>query len=197
MMHYPVNHAPLESTAPWATYDRALYFAVAQHRGQTRAGGAPYITHLIEVAENLRACNLPQDEQVVGLLHDTLEDTSTTFEQLVEGFGIRVADAVHALTDYFTPKHFPTANRAQRKVWEAGRLVGHNSLVQRVKLADIASNLDSAWLLDEGFQAVMIEEAEFLIQRLDRHHCDQLHNLALHALAGAKRALVNWRLSHI
>lgn len=75
----------------------AMEFAVMKHAGQMRKGGTiPYQAHVIEVMEAV--CRLTEDEAVraAAVLHDTLEDTATTREELLERFGQRVTDMVSA-----------------------------------------------------------------------------------------------------
>ncbi len=76
---------------------RAIEFAVAKHAGQPRKGTTiPYVTHVIEAMEIV--CRMTEDEELraAAVLHDTLEDTRTTKDELVEYFGSRVADLVAA-----------------------------------------------------------------------------------------------------
>ncbi|HEV2815367.1 MAG TPA: HD domain-containing protein [Solirubrobacteraceae bacterium] len=78
----------------------ALQFAVAHHEGQRReSDAAPFILHPLEVAVLLR--NRGYDDEVVaaGLLHDAIEDTDATVEDLREHFGPRVCELVRALSD--------------------------------------------------------------------------------------------------
>ncbi len=76
---------------------RAVLFAAMKHAGQTRKGsGTPYITHVMEAMAIVSEMTDDQEIQAAALLHDTLEDTDTTKEQLVHYFGERVADLVAA-----------------------------------------------------------------------------------------------------
>ena len=77
--------------------DRAVAFAAAKHAGAKRKGTTiPYITHVVEAMEIV--CHLTEDEEIraAAMLHDTLEDTNTTWEELTELFGERVANLVAA-----------------------------------------------------------------------------------------------------
>ena len=76
---------------------KALEFATKKHWGQTY-GDHEFIMHPIEVARLLEG--LGQSEEVIaaGYLHDTLEDTDTTYEELVKRFGYRVANRVFEVT---------------------------------------------------------------------------------------------------
>ena len=79
--------------------DRAYEFAANFHRDQKRRSGEPYINHPVEVAIIL-AHDLHMDEDVIcsALLHDTVEDTSATLEDLSDMFGADVASLVDGVT---------------------------------------------------------------------------------------------------
>src|SRR5688572_4208231 len=82
---------------------RALQFASVKHRNQRRkdANASPYINHLIEVAAVLAAEGRVTEDVllIAAALHDTVEDTETTFAELEEHFGATVAELVRELTD--------------------------------------------------------------------------------------------------
>src|ERR1700704_5039510 len=82
---------------------RAAYYAARQHIAQRRKGetAEPYINHLTEVAALLAEATGGEDVVLLagGLLHDTLEDTDTTYEDLVQRFGPEVAQLVAEVTD--------------------------------------------------------------------------------------------------
>ena len=77
---------------------RAYIFTAKVHRGQSRVSEEPYISHPLEVARML--AELRQDPETVsaGLLHDTVEDTSTTLQEIDEHFGEHVAELVDGVT---------------------------------------------------------------------------------------------------
>ncbi len=76
---------------------QAEIFAAMKHASQKRKGsGVPYIIHVVEVMGIVAGLTKDTDVQIAGLLHDTLEDTNTTREELIENFGKRVADLVGA-----------------------------------------------------------------------------------------------------
>jgi len=78
----------------------ALAYAVEQHAGQRRAGdGAPFVLHPIEVATLLADAGAPDHVIAAGVLHDTIEKTSTEAEDLRGRFGPRVAAIVVALSE--------------------------------------------------------------------------------------------------
>ena len=77
---------------------RAYEFASLQHDGQTRQSGEPYITHPLNVAYILADMYADTDTVCAGLLHDTLEDTNTTKEELAELFNKDIANLVDGVT---------------------------------------------------------------------------------------------------
>lgn len=76
----------------------AATFAASKHENQKRASGEPYIIHPLAVGEILIQLKMDADTICAGLLHDTLEDTATTYEELKELFGQAVADMVEGET---------------------------------------------------------------------------------------------------
>jgi len=77
---------------------RAYQFAAAAHDGQTRKSGDPYVTHPLAVAQIIAELKLDVASVCAGLLHDCVEDTSATVEQLSEQFGKEVAFLVDGVT---------------------------------------------------------------------------------------------------
>ena len=118
---------------------KALDFAASKHRDQRRkdAEATPYINHPIELAslliEHLGSEDLPVI--IAAILHDTVEDTETTAEELEQHFGREIRDIVMEVTD---DKSLPKDERKQLQVQHAG----HSSYAARlVKLADKICNL--------------------------------------------------------
>jgi GTP diphosphokinase / guanosine-3',5'-bis(diphosphate) 3'-diphosphatase len=118
---------------------RAAHFAALKHTNHKRKGenAEPYINHLAEVAETLAVHSDGQDLNLVvaGLLHDTLEDTQTTYEELVGGFGRDVADLVKEVTD---DKSLP---KAERKRLQVENTPHKSARAKMLKIADKLSNL--------------------------------------------------------
>jgi GTP diphosphokinase / guanosine-3',5'-bis(diphosphate) 3'-diphosphatase len=77
---------------------RAYRIAEEAHRGQTRHSGEPYINHCIAVASILADLRVPPEVVAAGLLHDTVEDTSVTLEDIRRDFGDTVANLVNGVT---------------------------------------------------------------------------------------------------
>ena len=78
--------------------EKAYIFSASVHQGQIRLSGEPYLTHPMEVCGILADMKLDEATLVTGLLHDTVEDTLTTLEQIEEAFGKEVAFLVNGLT---------------------------------------------------------------------------------------------------
>jgi guanosine-3',5'-bis(diphosphate) 3'-pyrophosphohydrolase len=78
--------------------EKAYIFSASVHLGQVRLSGEPYLTHPMEVAGMLADMKLDAASIITGLLHDTVEDTLTTKEQIQQAFGEEVAFLVEGLT---------------------------------------------------------------------------------------------------
>lgn len=81
-----------------ALIEKAYHFADQKHEGQVRKSGDPYISHCIGVAEILAELQAGPITICAGLLHDTIEDTPTTKDEIEKNFGKEVAVLVEALT---------------------------------------------------------------------------------------------------
>lgn len=118
---------------------RALAFAAHKHRDQRRkdAEASPYINHPIALAEVLAGEGGVSDAEVLAaaLLHDTIEDTATTAEELRAAFGERIAAMVVEVTD---DKKLPKAERKRLQIEHAA---GISDGAKLVKLADKICNL--------------------------------------------------------
>jgi (p)ppGpp synthase/HD superfamily hydrolase len=98
----PIDTAPIEAAAARSELiARAMAKATAAHTGQIRngSGGLPYIEHPKMVAATLAACDYDDVTLAAALLHDVVEDSATTVEELRAEFGDAVADLVAALSD--------------------------------------------------------------------------------------------------
>ena len=118
---------------------KALSFAAHKHRKQRRkdAEASPYINHPIALARALTGEGGVRDVQVLcaALLHDTIEDTETTREELDAAFGARVASIVAEVTDN---KRLPKVERKRLQIVHAAHITREAKLV---KLADKVCNL--------------------------------------------------------
>jgi (p)ppGpp synthase/HD superfamily hydrolase len=113
--------------------------AARRHNGQQRKGrgSEPYINHLAEVANLLAAATDGADAELVAAawLHDTIEDSETTPEELARKFSERVADLVVEVTDDMS---LPKSERRRRQVVDAPKKSADAKLI---KIADKISNI--------------------------------------------------------
>jgi len=89
--------------------DRAFATADQKHEGQSRKSGDPYITHPVAVAEILAELGLDQPTLIAALLHDTVEDTGYSLDELKSDFGAEVASLVDGVTKLDKLTYGPTA----------------------------------------------------------------------------------------
>ena len=124
------------------TVEEAEAFATKMHEGQTDKAGRPYIEHPRAVASKVDG----EKEKVVAWLHDTVEDTPATIEQIREMFGDEIADAVAAMTH---DKNIPYMDYV--------RNIKKNPIARKVKMADLSHNMDLSRLAnvtDEDLERV-------------------------------------------
>jgi GTP diphosphokinase / guanosine-3',5'-bis(diphosphate) 3'-diphosphatase len=130
----------------------AIGFAADKHRNQRRKDheASPYINHPIALANVLANEAGVEDECVLiaAILHDTIEDTDTTVEELLLAFGKDVTDVVMEVTD---DKSLPKADRKRLQVEHAPHLSGRAKLVKLAdkicNLRDIANSPPADWSL--------------------------------------------------
>ena len=116
---------------------RAMNLAYTAHHGQFDKGGVPYIFHPIHLAESM-------DDEIstcVALLHDTVEDTALTLEQLAAEFPKEVVEAVDLLT-----------HREGVDYFDYVRAIRQNPIAVKVKLADLSHNGDPKRICNQGNQ---------------------------------------------
>ena len=118
---------------------QAAHFAAQKHRDQRRTDKdtSPYINHPISVAKIISEIGNIEDPEVLAaaLLHDTIEDTRTTPEELIDNFGERVCSLVQEVTD---DKALPNLERKQRQIDHAKEISEGAALI---KLGDKISNV--------------------------------------------------------
>ena len=77
---------------------KAYNFAKEAHKEQKRESGEPYIIHPIAVAENLAELGMDTDTIVAGLLHDVIEDTKYTYDDVAREFNAEIANLIDGVT---------------------------------------------------------------------------------------------------
>lgn len=126
--------------------DRAIVFAVGAHHNTERRGkGFPYIVHPMEAVEIVATMTSDQELLAAAALHDTVEDTDVTVQQLREEFGDRIADLVHAESDQFTEGISEEDSWHDRKQAAIDRLAAASHDAKIVAMGDKLSNMRAIW----------------------------------------------------
>lgn len=126
--------------------DRAIIFAVnAHHNTERRGKGFPYIVHPMEAVEIVATMTTDQELLAAAALHDTIEDTDVTYEQLYEAFGERIAHLVHAESDQFTEGVSEEDSWHDRKQAAIDRLAAATHDAKIVAMGDKLSNMRAIW----------------------------------------------------
>jgi GTP pyrophosphokinase len=127
--------------APLDRIEKAFFFAEAAHRGQKRSSGEPYITHPTEVAVSLAEMHLDLATVITGLLHDTVEDTGVTLEQIEKDFGKDVAELVDGVTKLSKITFRTTEEKQAENFRKMIIAMAKDIRVILVKLADRLNNM--------------------------------------------------------
>jgi guanosine-3',5'-bis(diphosphate) 3'-pyrophosphohydrolase len=121
---------------------KAYVYSAKVHQGQIRKTGEPYLIHPLEVAGLLAELKLDEASVVTGLLHDTIEDTLATKDEIGELFGVEIAELVDGVTKL---SQFTAANTQEEKQAENFRkmvvAMAKDIRVLLVKLADRTHNM--------------------------------------------------------
>lgn len=137
---------------------RAYEFSERVHRGQKRASGEPYFTHPVEVAKIIADLHLDVASVATALLHDTVEDTLTTLEEIERQFGAEVASLVDGVTKIsqisFTSREEKQAENFRKMLLAMARDIR----VILIKLADRTHNMRTLDALSPERQLEIAQE---------------------------------------
>ena len=123
------------------TLNRAYVFGLKKHGTQLRASGDPYFSHPVEVAGILAEMRLDTDSIVTGLLHDTLEDTDATREEIARLFGENVARLVDGVTKLSRLEVQSESTKEAENLRKLVLAMSSDIRVLLVKLADRLHNM--------------------------------------------------------
>lgn len=141
---------------------RARAFAEAAHGAinhRRKHTDEPYTAHLARVADAVARVTTDAETIAAAWLHDVVEDTPTTLEDVARVFGTGVAKLVAAMTDV----DYAAGNRRQRKALDRARLASADPRAQTIKYADILDNAPDLSAHDPHFARVYVRECAALI----------------------------------
>ncbi len=146
---------PSEDLAP---LEKAFRFAAERHQGQKRASGEPYMVHPVMVTRQLAEMQMDMTCLETGLLHDVVEDTTATLEEIRKNFGNDVARCVDGVTKL---AKLDLADRAERQAESVRKMLlamVEDIRVILVKLADRLHNMRTLGSLDHDRQVRIAQE---------------------------------------
>ena len=143
---------------PEALLRRAAAFAENAHRGQFRRDGAPYITHPLAVAGILADMQADKESLVTGLLHDVVEDTPVSLEEIRKKFGEEIAFLVDGVTKISRIQFQNIQHKQSENIRKMIAAMGKDVRVILVKLADRLHNMRTIAFLPEEKQLFIADE---------------------------------------
>jgi guanosine-3',5'-bis(diphosphate) 3'-pyrophosphohydrolase len=155
---------------------KALDFATERHEGQFRKLGIgpkgeeltePYVEHVKRVSDMVKRAGFDHHVQAAALLHDTVEDTPTSHEEILKHFGPQVHQMVHDLTDV---PPTPGLNRAKRHQMNVERLSKAGYDTQSIKYADTIDNAPSLKQVKPDFYPLFVKEKTHLLAHMNNGH---------------------------
>lgn len=135
--------------------EKAYDVSKAAHEGQQRNSGEPYIIHPVEVAVILAEMELDCTALVAALLHDTIEDTTCTYDEIKAQFGVEVADLVDGVTKLTKLGKLPFTSKEEQQMENLRKMfvaMAKDIRVIMIKLADRLHNMRTLKYMNEGKQ---------------------------------------------
>lgn len=140
---------------------KAYVFSARAHQGQTRRSGEPYLIHPVGVASILAEMKLDVSSIVAGILHDTVEDTLTSLEEIEKYFGIEVRDLVDGVTKLGKIQFTSSEERQAENFRKMIMAMAKDIRVILIKLADRVHNMRTLeFMSEEGQERIARETAE-------------------------------------
>lgn len=146
--------------------EKACAFATAAHENinhRRKYTGEPYIAHPAAVADLVRSVPHTDAMLAAAWLHDTVEDTTATLNDIEREFGAEVASLVEQLTDVSRPDD---GNRSLRKEIDRAHTAKASPAAMTIKLADLIDNARSILARDPAFAVVYLAEKRRLLEVL-------------------------------
>ena len=170
------------------TLSKAYTFALNAHKDQKRDSGDPYLTHPVAVASILTDLKLDSATIATGLLHDTIEDTKTTYKTVEKEFGKEVADLVEGVTKISEIEGKIIENSKAENIRKLILATSKDIRVLLVKLADRLHNMRTLDSISDKNRRMRIakETMEIYAPLSDRmgmnHIRDELEDLSFKML---------------
>ena len=183
--------------------NKAYEFAIKAHKNQKRKSGDPYVIHPVAVANILSDLRLDSATIVTGLLHDTIEDTNTTYDLVLKEFGKEVADLVDGVTKISALENKVKENSKAENFRKLILATSKDIRVLLVKLADRLHNMRTLKAFEslEKQERIARETMEIYAPLADRMGMnrirDELEDLSFDILNNEARKLILERLNFI
>lgn len=186
-----------------AMLNRAYVYTVQKHGTQTRASGDPYFSHPVEVAGLMTDLKLDQETIATALLHDTVEDTLATIEDIEKNFGRDVARLVDGVTKLSKIEQMPENERAAENLRKFLLAMSEDIRVLLVKLGDRLHNMRTLNFIKnpEKRQRIARETMDIYAPLAERvgmyEYMREMQMLAFEQLEPEAFETINQRLDHI
>jgi len=186
-----------------ALLNRAYVYTVQKHGTQKRASGDPYFSHPIEVAGLMTELKLDQQTIITALLHDTVEDTLVTIEDIEQMFGPEVARLVDGVTKLSKIEAMPENERAAENLRKFLLAMSEDLRVLLVKLADRLHNMRTLHFIrnEEKRRRIARETMDIYAPLAERvgmyEYMREMQLLAFEQLEPEAYAIITGRLAQI
>lgn len=183
--------------------EKAVDFARQKHAGQVRASGEPYYTHPVEVASLLAGMKMDPATIITAILHDTLEDTNTTMDELKKNFGDDVANMVNGVSKLSRIEGQTLEGKQAENFRKLVLAMSDDIRVLLVKLADRLHNMRTIHHIEkpEKRRRIARETIEIyapLAERIGIHQIkEELEDLAFSVINPEARDSIINRLSYL
>ena len=181
----------------------AYEYAKEMHEGQFRSSGEPYYTHPMEVAQILADMKMDIDTIVTAILHDTVEDTDATYEDLEDKFGKEVAELVSGVTKLTQIESKTVEGKQAENFRKLLLAMSEDIRVLLVKLADRVHNMRtiSGIKKEHKRRRISLETLEIyvpLAERIGMHQIkEELEDIAFMQMNPEARESISNRLSFL
>ncbi len=186
-----------------ALLNRAYVYTVQKHGTQKRASGDPYFSHPVEVAGLMTDLKLDQETIITALLHDTVEDTLATIEDIEANFGTEVARLVDGVTKLSKIEAMPENERAAENLRKFLLAMSEDIRVLLVKLGDRLHNMRTLHFIKspEKRQRIARETMEIYAPLAERvgmyEYVREMQMLAFEQIEPEAYATITGRLAQI